>query len=104
LNVARKRPSPTTLDPQTLQVITQANQYDLELYQYAQTLFEQQTIQYGPTFSRDVANFQWRNRQLYPLYYLYWHAERQPKLAYRRGKLWLKEWHVRARSRLQRKQ
>lgn len=98
LNVARQRP---LVDEETVRAIEQANQHDLALYAYGQTLFAEQVAAYGGSFDADLARFQRRNAQLSPLFYLYWHAERQPKLAYRRGKLRWQDFYGRVRARLQ---
>jgi hypothetical protein len=53
-------------------VILAVNQLDVELYRYAQTLFDEQVKRQGPAFSRELEAFQKTNRRLKPFLYLYW--------------------------------
>lgn len=61
-NVVRKRPRREELSPDTLAVIHKYNRLDTELYQFAQTLFEEQVRKQGPSFAQEVRSFQRANR------------------------------------------
>lgn len=61
-NVNRIRPQKVQLSVETLQTITEVNQLDLELYQYARSLFERQILQQGLLFPMHVALFRLQNR------------------------------------------
>ncbi len=56
----------------TVQTLRQVNELDIELYQYAAELFEQQVQHYGDTFAADLQEFQMNNRRWAPLYKLMW--------------------------------
>jgi hypothetical protein len=61
LNATRNRPKQQSFSPEALHVIAQANQLDIELYQYAQNLFEEQLRRQGPSFGLEVKAFQIHN-------------------------------------------
>jgi hypothetical protein len=71
-NVTSNRPKKDELDQETLMAIENANELDLELYEYALPLFEEQIERYGPDFTRDFLRFRFRNRFLGPVLGLYW--------------------------------
>jgi hypothetical protein len=62
VNVTAKRPKKEAVSPATLEAIVQANLLDIELYQYAVTLFEEQMRQQGPLFPVKVRAFKSVNR------------------------------------------
>lgn len=100
MNVTRKKPSLSNLSADVSDAISQANQLDELLYQYATTLFQNQIEQQGPHFAQQVHTFQRHNRWLYPLRYSLWHSRRQRWLWRKKGSLWLHDLYVRARNRL----
>ena len=63
-NVTKVAPVERILTAEEKEAVVSLNQYDIALYDYAQTLFEQQIAAIGPDFSRQLANFQ-RQNQLY---------------------------------------
>jgi hypothetical protein len=68
-NVTQKHPRRDGLSSDTLAAIVEANQIDLQLYQYVTTSFERQVRRQGPAFTARVKSFQWLNRLLGPLPY-----------------------------------
>lgn len=71
-NVTARRPRKDELTPDTLDLIVEANRLDIELYQYATTLFEEQIRQQGASFVKELEEFQSTNRLVSPLLYVYW--------------------------------
>ena len=71
-NVTAGRPTIETLSPENLEAVQAANQLDMELYNFAETLFAKQIEQQGPAFANEVIRFQARNRYLRPAQDLYW--------------------------------
>jgi hypothetical protein len=63
-NVGRQRPTKDQLSPDTLAVIHKYNQLDIELYQFAKTLFAEQVRKQGSSFAQEVRSFQRANRLL----------------------------------------
>jgi hypothetical protein len=61
-NVTTQRPRKDEISPATLNALVQANLLDIELYQYASKLFEEQLRQQGPLFPVKVKAFQSINR------------------------------------------
>jgi hypothetical protein len=61
-NVTKKRPKRDDLPTESLAVISDANRLDIELYRYAENLFEEQIHQQGITFSVEVKVFQVKKR------------------------------------------
>jgi hypothetical protein len=61
-NVTPNRPARDELPPDDLEAIIEANPLDVQLYQYATTLFEEQLRQQGPLFPLKVKAFQSINR------------------------------------------
>lgn len=70
--VAPNRPRKDELSKSTLDAITRVNLLDIELYDYATALFEQQARQQGPTFSREVKLFQQANQRMEGFIRLCW--------------------------------
>ena len=68
-NVTGSRPLKADLPPATLDLVAECNQLDLELYEYASTLFDEQVQEQGPGFARQVRLFQTVNRSLARLLY-----------------------------------
>jgi hypothetical protein len=56
-NITKSRPSKDDIERDTLEVLEQHTELDIELYRYAQELFEKQVGEYGPSFDRDRAIF-----------------------------------------------
>ncbi|MFO7537684.1 MAG: sulfotransferase family 2 domain-containing protein [Chloroflexota bacterium] len=61
-NVTEKRPSAHEIDPRTRQLLLAHNQLDMELYQFAQTLFTQQVAAQGISFEWELARFRLQQR------------------------------------------
>ncbi len=99
MNVTRKKPSADHLPSDVMQAISQANQLDEALYQFAATLFASQVAQQGPDFSKQVLAFQRRNQWLYPLRYGLWQSRRQRWLWQHNASYFVRELYVRARNR-----
>lgn len=72
LNVTKKRPDKESLPPDFITAVQEANQLDAALYEFAQTLFDEQIQQMGPEFSAEVRKFKFYNRFVRPLTALYW--------------------------------
>ena len=56
-NVTEKRLNKEDISNDTLQAILKYNELDIELYRYAEELFERAVNQYGVSFERDLKNF-----------------------------------------------
>jgi hypothetical protein len=63
LNVTKYRPRADELSTKTLEAIAQANRLDIELYQYAETLFQETIRRQGPLFALRLRAFQLLNRR-----------------------------------------
>jgi hypothetical protein len=63
-NVTKEKPPDMSLDVETRKLIEGANSLDLELYEYARTLFEQQVRAAGESFAAELHHF----RQLNSVY------------------------------------
>jgi len=61
-NVTNKKPDETFLDPDTRELIEEANRFDLELYDYARGLFEEQCRAAGNSFAEELSHFRQSNR------------------------------------------
>jgi hypothetical protein len=85
-NVTRGRPRRASLDAETLAVLCASNQLDLELYEHAKALLDQQVCAQGPAFSRALWAFQLANRLLQPAARAYWQARGFSLRAWLRGK------------------
>lgn len=57
-NVSRKKSRPESIDAQTHALLRQANALDLELYEFAQKLFDAQLRNAGNSFEHDLRRFQ----------------------------------------------
>ncbi len=75
-NVSARRPEKEDLPSSTLDAILRVNALDVQLYQYAQRLFEEQIDRRGVTFAEDLEAFQATNRRLRPLIHWSWKARR----------------------------
>lgn len=65
-NVTPKRPRREELSADALRAVVEANQMDLQLYQYASKLLEEQILRQGPVFSLRLLLFRTLNRFLGP--------------------------------------
>jgi hypothetical protein len=83
MNVTRKRPARDKLSAEVRAAIESANQLDLELYRYAESLFHEQVVRQGENFPNEVKAFQRNNRRRYFLYYLAWRTRERSILTYR---------------------
>jgi hypothetical protein len=63
-NVAERRPTQEDLPGETLELVKRHNALDLQLYQYASALFEEQIRQQGRWFGGQVRLLQLANRLL----------------------------------------
>ena len=63
-NVTSARPAPASLPAEALAVLREHNQLDLDLYAFAQELFDRQVDAQGPEFAGAVRRFRIVNRQL----------------------------------------
>jgi hypothetical protein len=61
-NVTKEKPDEALLDAETLGLIEQANRLDLELYEYARKLFDQQCRAAGDSFAAELRDFRRSNR------------------------------------------
>ena len=75
-NVAAPAHRPVPEDPETQAFVRQHNWLDLELYEYARELCQQQIAAAGPEFAQEVAQFRARNRYLGLADKLYWQLRR----------------------------
>jgi Galactose-3-O-sulfotransferase len=60
-NVTSRKIDPESVDAETSRLLRQANALDLELHEFARTLFEAQRCAAGPAFETKLHNFQRRN-------------------------------------------
>jgi Sulfotransferase family len=61
-NVAKEKPSDLSLDAETRRLLEEANSLDLELYEYARKLFDEQCRAAGDSFAADLCHFRRLNR------------------------------------------
>jgi hypothetical protein len=61
-NVTNEKPDQTFLDPETRGLIEEANRLDIELYEYARNLFEEQCRAAGDSFAEELRHFRRANR------------------------------------------
>jgi len=61
-NVTKSRPKISEIDSTTKEMIAEKNKYDIELYNYAKELFEEEKKEYGDNFVTDVREFQFFNK------------------------------------------
>ena len=60
-NVTKNRPLKSDFSQETLNIIQNQNEFDLELYRYAAELFNEQVAQQGLSFEEDLQKFNQRN-------------------------------------------
>ncbi len=63
-NVSKNRPPRETLSEEDRKEIAKLNDYDMQIYDYALGLFEDQIKQYGPSLKKDLENFRSRRKIL----------------------------------------
>jgi hypothetical protein len=61
-NVTKEKPDDTSLDAETRRLVEDANGLDLELYEYARDLFDEQRRAAGDSFAADLCHFRRLNR------------------------------------------
>jgi hypothetical protein len=61
-NVTKEKPDDTSLDAETRRSVEDANCLDLELYEYARSLFDAQRRAAGDSFAAELCNFRRLNR------------------------------------------
>jgi hypothetical protein len=61
-NVTKEKPDDTFLDAETRGLIEEANRLDLELYEYARNLFNEQCRAAGDSFAEELCHFRRSNR------------------------------------------
>ena len=65
-NVTRKRPAREQTDPETIEAIRSANEFDAELYRYASERLERELVEAGASFQRELVIFRLLNRLYTP--------------------------------------
>ena len=60
-NSAKSNPKLSEIDEDTMKVLIENNQYDIELYNYAMELFAEHKKEYGENLKRDVNEFRYFN-------------------------------------------
>jgi hypothetical protein len=73
-NVTQNRPAKRDFTPRALDAVRQANQLDIELYDFAKTLFREQVRRQGSLFGLRVKAFQLGQLLDHTLVPLYWRA------------------------------
>jgi len=63
MNKGEKKPLDFDLSPTTLAIINRYNELDIELYQYAQVLFEQRISEQGDDLDQELQKFQAKNQR-----------------------------------------
>jgi hypothetical protein len=61
-NVTKEKPDNTSLDAETHRLVEDANSLDLELYEYARSLFDEQRRAAGDSFAAELCHFRRLNR------------------------------------------
>ncbi len=61
-NVTKEKPDDTSLDVEMRKLVEAANSLDLELYEYARNLFEEQRRAAGDSFAAELSDFRRLNR------------------------------------------
>ncbi len=67
-NVTKNRPRREEISKDTLNLIAKYNQLDIELYRYAQRMFDELVSQHGPSFKKEVATFKLLNKHYSRIY------------------------------------
>lgn len=83
-NVTTNRHPVTTLPASTRAVIQDVNKLDIELYQFAQTVFAEQLKKLGDDWPQELAAFQTSNDRFQPLTHLLWKLRKYPVRTYLR--------------------
>jgi hypothetical protein len=73
-NVTQERPPKAAISAETLAVVREHNQLDIELYEHAKALFGRQIEAQGPDLAEELDRFCRTNQRLQPLLRLYWRA------------------------------
>jgi len=60
--VTKEKPDNTPLDAETQRLVEGANSLDLELYEYARNLFDEQRRAAGDSFAAELGHFRQLNR------------------------------------------
>ena len=71
-NVSRDKTGKCLLAENNHDLIRKLNEYDLELYEYAVSLFNEQAAKQGPSFADEVREFKAKNKPYNPLLNAYW--------------------------------
>jgi hypothetical protein len=79
VNITRNRPRQEEVSPETLELVRKHNALDMELYLYAQQLFEEQISQQGALFHKELQLFRMLNRLYGRIYTLSRSARRTAK-------------------------
>jgi hypothetical protein len=87
-NVTGERPLQSDLPQATLDLVSKYNRLDLELYEYAAKLFEEQVREQGSQFPKQVRSFQAANATLARLAHLDPHGHVQRVRSAVRQRLW----------------
>ena len=86
-NVSTERKPATTLQPATRKAIQECNQLDIELYRFAETLFETQLDRLGEDLPQKLAAFRLANGRFQPLSHFLWELRKNPVRTYLRNLL-----------------
>jgi len=90
-NVSRRRPRKEELSIDTLKAVTSSNRLDIELYDFAENLFEQQIRSQSSAFYRDVRLFETANHMVDVLMKVYWELRKVSVRTMIRS--WTRQWH-----------
>ena len=71
-NVSSGKTDKSSLLAEARELIKKLNQYDMELYEYAVSLFNEQAARQGPSFVDKVREFKTQNKPYNPLLNAYW--------------------------------
>ncbi|MFQ5400795.1 MAG: sulfotransferase family 2 domain-containing protein [Anaerolineae bacterium] len=84
MNTNPFRQAKEAVGPDTIAVIQEVNQLDIELYQYAAAQFWQTIRQEGESFAAELRRFRRMNRLAAPFLFLYWRARSRLIRAWRK--------------------
>ena len=64
-NVASRPVPRNNISPRTRDLIEQHNEFDMQLFEYAEELFEEKILAYGPRFEKDLRAFERKNERYF---------------------------------------
>jgi hypothetical protein len=62
-NTGRARPPRESMSPEDLEYVAEYNRYDMELYEYAKSIFEERISRWGEPFRQELEQFRSRNAE-----------------------------------------